>query len=54
MTAAPIALALDAPDLDTACRWANAVNGVFSREGGIGDLFARRRFGRRRDPGSGS
>jgi orotidine-5'-phosphate decarboxylase len=30
MTAAPIALALDAPDLDTACRWANAVNGVFS------------------------
>lgn len=27
---APIALALDAPDLDTACRWANAVNGVFS------------------------
>jgi orotidine-5'-phosphate decarboxylase len=30
VTAAPIALALDAPDLDTACRWANAVNGVFS------------------------
>lgn len=30
MTAAPVALALDAPDLDTACRWANAVNGVFS------------------------
>lgn len=30
MTAAPIALALDAPDLDTACAWANAVNGVFS------------------------
>lgn len=27
---APIALALDAPDLDTACRWANAVDGVFS------------------------
>ncbi|MBK6761997.1 MAG: orotidine-5'-phosphate decarboxylase [Micrococcales bacterium] len=27
---APIALALDAPDLDTACAWANAVNGVFS------------------------
>ncbi len=27
---APIALALDAPDLNTACRWANAVNGVFS------------------------
>ena len=27
---APIALALDAPDLATACRWANAVNGVFS------------------------
>ncbi len=27
---APVALALDAPDLDTACRWANAVNGVFS------------------------
>lgn len=27
---APIALALDAPDLGTACRWANAVNGVFS------------------------
>ncbi len=26
----PIALALDAPDLDTACRWANAVDGVFS------------------------
>lgn len=30
MTIAPIALALDAPDLATACRWANAVNGVFS------------------------
>lgn len=30
MTAAPIALALDAPDLATACAWANAVNGVFS------------------------
>ncbi|MEZ5186872.1 MAG: orotidine-5'-phosphate decarboxylase [Candidatus Nanopelagicales bacterium] len=30
MTAAPIALALDAPDLATACGWANAVNGVFS------------------------
>jgi len=27
---APIALALDAPDLSTACAWANAVNGVFS------------------------
>lgn len=27
---APIALALDAPDLNTACGWANAVNGVFS------------------------
>ncbi len=27
---APIALALDAPDLNTACTWANAVNGVFS------------------------
>ncbi len=27
---APIALALDAPDLATACRWANAVDGVFS------------------------
>ena len=27
---APIALALDAPDLATACGWANAVNGVFS------------------------
>jgi len=27
---APVALALDAPDLDTACAWANAVNGVFS------------------------
>ncbi len=27
---APIALALDAPDLGTACRWANAVDGVFS------------------------
>ncbi len=27
---APIALALDAPDLDTACAWANAVDGVFS------------------------
>jgi len=27
---APIALALDAPDLATACAWANAVNGVFS------------------------
>lgn len=30
MTSAPIALALDAPDLDTACAWANAVDGVFS------------------------
>ncbi len=30
MTAAPIALALDAPDLDTACAWANAVDGVFT------------------------
>jgi orotidine-5'-phosphate decarboxylase len=30
MTVAPIALALDAPDLDTACAWANAVDGVFS------------------------
>ena len=27
---APIALALDAPDLETACTWANAVDGVFS------------------------
>ena len=27
---APIALALDAPDLQTACTWANAVDGVFS------------------------
>lgn len=27
---APIALALDAPDLDTACAWANAVDGIFS------------------------
>ena len=27
---APIALALDAPDLATACQWANAVDGVFS------------------------
>jgi orotidine-5'-phosphate decarboxylase len=27
---APVALAVDAPDLDTACRWANAVDGVFS------------------------
>ena len=27
---APIALALDAPDLDTACAWAAAVDGVFS------------------------
>lgn len=27
---APIALALDAGDLDTACAWANAVDGVFS------------------------
>lgn len=27
---APIALALDAPDLDTACAWAGAVDGVFS------------------------
>ena len=30
MTIAPIALALDAPDLATACAWANAVDGVFS------------------------
>lgn len=30
MTVAPIALALDAPDLNTACTWANAVNGAFS------------------------
>lgn len=30
MTAAPIALALDAPDLSTACTWASAVDGVFS------------------------
>lgn len=27
---APVALALDAPDLNTACAWANAVNGIFS------------------------
>lgn len=43
---APIALALDAPDLSTACNWANAVDGVFShikvgletylRDGGLG------------------
>ncbi len=43
---APIALALDAPDLATACQWANAVDGVFShvkvgletylRDGGLG------------------